>query len=493
MPRLPLPIVVLFLPIFAAAHPVVDLSIAIEAPPFAARSGAITYLVHVTDLAYDPATGIVVTDTLPPGAKFTTASGSGWTCSESKGTITCSAEILYPGVSTISIAASAPPQTGTAANKASLISLGTFDFNQRNDTASIDTLIYDTGACKASAPIITGTQWTASGGATKYLVQTAVEGARPYVLEETAGTQLDATFEPGRNEWWVDAVFTGCPPLSSAHVETVSNAPPRRAYIDTLAVCDRPVSIGVDVYGEILIADEGDSSIRFIDPKGNVFLIAGTPGHTGSNDGDGQSAQFNHPHAIAVAAGGYAFIADTGNGSVRMLYPSGNGAAAAILGTLTDGLSAPAGVAVTPAYTVYVSDTGNHQVKVLTVGGGVLGTAGPYDAPTALAVDDHDVLYVVDGDSIKRGTTTFAAGFDHPTAIAFDSLGNLYVAETGGKLIRRIAPSGTVTTVIDHGLVEPTGLAFDAAGRLLIADRGDHEVKVVTTTAPPDRRRATRH
>jgi uncharacterized repeat protein (TIGR01451 family) len=488
MRQLPLLAVTFLFPAIAAAHPIVDIAVSIGAPRFAASGASMTYSIRVTDLAYDAANGIVLTDTLPSGAKFTSASGSGWNCSESKGTIDCSAETLTSGVSTITINATAPSHAGTATNKASLLTLGTIDQNSQNDTASADTIVYDAVSCNAAAPLVTGTRWSAVNGATKYRVWTAVEGAKPYVLEETVGTQLDASFETGRNEWWVEAVFASCPPASSAHVQTTSNAPPRPAYLKTVATFDAPASIGIDVYGNVFIADAGDSTIDLIDPNGIPSLLAGMPGSAGNVDGGTSFARFDHPLAIAVGAGGYACVADTGNGSVRFFFPNNTGGF--IVGTLMRGLDRPAGIAITPEYTMYVSE--GHDVRKLDVTGQLLQTIGPFDSPSGLALDDGGTLYVIDGDTVKRAGNgqTIATSFVHPTAIVFDSLGNLYVADTGANAIRRIAPSGFVTTVVDRGLNAPAGLAFDAAGRLYIADRGGHAVKIVTASPPPDRRRA---
>jgi len=39
------------------------------------------------------------------------------------------------------------------------------------------------------------------------------------------------------------------------------------------------------------------------------------------------------------------------------------------------------------------------------------------------------------------------ARFDGPTGIAVDSAGNVYVADTGNNTIRKVAPTGEVTTL----------------------------------------------
>jgi sugar lactone lactonase YvrE len=92
-----------------------------------------------------------------------------------------------------------------------------------------------------------------------------------------------------------------------------------------------------------------------------------------------------------------------------------------------------------------------------------------------------------------------------PGALAYDSVGNLYFAETARHVIRRINPTGALTTVAGTGtqgfggdtgpaanalLDSPTGLAIDSSGNLFIADthnqrirRVDASTAIITTVA----------
>src|SRR5438105_4703753 len=83
----------------APAHLIVDVGVSAIAPAIATKSSALTYTINVTDYAYDLGYGVVVTDQLPAGAKFVSASGGGWNCSQSSGAVTCGAESIAPGVS----------------------------------------------------------------------------------------------------------------------------------------------------------------------------------------------------------------------------------------------------------------------------------------------------------------------------------------------------------------------------------------------------------
>src|SRR6476659_4315970 len=92
----------------AAAHLVVDVKMSVTAPAFAAARQPFSVLVVAGDLANDSALGVVVTSTLPSSVGFVKASGAGWSCSESKRVVTCSAEQIAAGPNLITIDAIAP-------------------------------------------------------------------------------------------------------------------------------------------------------------------------------------------------------------------------------------------------------------------------------------------------------------------------------------------------------------------------------------------------
>ncbi len=129
--------------------------------------------------------------------------------------------------------------------------------------------------------------------------------------------------------------------------------------------------------------------------------------------------------------------------------------------------------------TIYFTDNTNHVIKKMTRNG-ILSTICGNGVP----------VYSGDG-----GPAT-AASIASPTAIIFDPAGNIVFGDGTNKLVRKISPSGIITTIAGNwsvhivngdggpataaGLGSVSGLAYDAAGNLYIAD-GNARVRKVNT------------
>lgn len=142
-----------------------------------------------------------------------------------------------------------------------------------------------------------------------------------------------------------------------------------------------------------------------------------------------------------------------------------------------------------------------------TVAGFVDGTASDarFNYPTNVAIDKNGNVYVADyiNKVIRKITpsgivSTFAgngssgstdgngsnARFALPTGITIDANGNLYVADSGNFLIRKIDAAGNVTTVAGVAFnslyfSHPKGIAIDSAGNLFVADYSNHRIRKI--------------
>ncbi|MFN0106823.1 MAG: BACON domain-containing protein [Bryobacteraceae bacterium] len=112
-------------------------------------------------------------------------------------------------------------------------------------------------------------------------------------------------------------------------------------------------------------------------------------------------------------------------------------------------------------------------------------------------VDSSGALTVIAGNGVHGfsgdGGDALRASLNQPQGIAFDANGNLHVADLGNRRIRRITPSGIITTVAGNGTsafngdggpataagMLPWRIAFDAANALLISDFDNRRVRKV--------------
>jgi sugar lactone lactonase YvrE len=99
-----------------------------------------------------------------------------------------------------------------------------------------------------------------------------------------------------------------------------------------------------------------------------------------------------------------------------------------------------------------------------------------------------------DGGAGSADGTQAAARLNRPSGIAVDASGNAYVADAGNNSIRKIDPSGVVTTLAGapglpgsaNGLgaaarlSEPTGVAVDSAGFVYVADSGNNAIRKIS-------------
>jgi sugar lactone lactonase YvrE len=214
--------------------------------------------------------------------------------------------------------------------------------------------------------------------------------------------------------------------------------------------------MAVDNAGNVYVADTANGTIRMISAGGVVTTMAGSAGTFGSVDGEGTNAQFNLPEGVAVDSSGDVYVADTGNGTIREVSAGGvvstlaglAGSPGSADGTNSSALfNWPTAVAVDPSGNVYVSDTWNHTIRQLSPTGG------------------NWVVNTLAGQAGSWGDadgTNSSARFYLPRGLAVDSAGNVYVADSGNQTIRKLTPAGTNWVVSTVGGV--SGLSGGADG-----------------------------
>jgi len=118
-----------------------DLSITKTDNPDPVNAGAtLTYTVTVTNGGPSTAANVQVTDNLPAGVTFQSASGTGWTCVQAGGVVTCTRGIVAPGGAPPITITVTPAICGTITNRAT-VSSTTIDPNAANNTATENTTV----------------------------------------------------------------------------------------------------------------------------------------------------------------------------------------------------------------------------------------------------------------------------------------------------------------------------------------------------------------
>ena len=172
-------------------------------------------------------------------------------------------------------------------------------------------------------------------------------------------------------------------------------------------------------------------------------------------------------------------------------------------------------------YTLLAPTTGQPQNHVYTYAGTGLPdyvdgdtSAASFNTPYGITLDADGNLYIADGGNhvIRKISTegvvsTYAgtgspgyldgpaaeASFNNPFNLCFDPEGNLFVSDFLNQRIRKISPTGMVTTVagiatpgyLDGPALEaqfnyPRGICFDDAGNLYVSDSWNHRIRKIS-------------
>jgi serine/threonine protein kinase, bacterial len=218
--------------------------------------------------------------------------------------------------------------------------------------------------------------------------------------------------------------------------------------------------------------------------KIKVTTLAGT-GAIGSANGPNMAASFSSPYSITVDGLGNVYVGEVGNYMIRIISPIWGVSLFAQYYPVDSSEIDPSGLAMDAAGNLYVSD---NSIAVI------------------LKYNPSGVLTTLAGNFLNQGWndgTGTAASFGEPNGLAVDAAGNVYVADNLYSMIRKISPSGVVTTLAGSSnktgctdgtgtaatFWNPLGIAVNASGTIYVADEHNNVIRqispsgVVTTLA----------
>lgn len=317
----------------------------------------------------------------------------------------------------------------------------------------------------------------------------------------------------------------------------------------TLAQLKNPVSIVADNSGNVYVADNADHKIRKINSLGIISTFAGTgsPGFSGDG-GPASAAQLTGPNGLAIDAAGNIYFCDAGS-RIRKINTSGTISTIAgtgVSGYSGDGAAAtaaqvyPRGLAIDAAGNIYVADGYNYRIRKINTSGvistiagmgtngfsgdGGPATSGQIQAAYDIAVDaaGNNIYFSTEMVSVIRkvnssgiistyagvpgggafngdGISATIANLNMPVGVCLDPNGDLYIAVVSHNRVRKVVPTGTISTIAGTGvsgqsgdgglataaeLDNPFDVAMDISGNIFIADAQNHRVRKIAPVVP---------
>jgi hypothetical protein len=246
------------------------------------------------------------------------------------------------------------------------------------------------------------------------------------------------------------------------------------------AQMNEPRMLTFDGVGTMYIVDTFNQVVRRVGTDGVITTVAGhTTGYVPRDDADckanfagegGPAAQatLSCPHSAAVAANGDLFIADSANHVIRKVDHAtrvittvvgqggkngDDGDAGPATGAHIDG---PKGILFDHNWNLIIADSGNAKIRRVDAATGVITTI----AGTGVTGETGD------------GGPATAAKLNEPRTMALAADGSIIFTEPKVNRIRRIDPSGTISTFAGTGKAGFSGDGGPATRAMLNFNRG---------------------
>jgi sugar lactone lactonase YvrE len=252
----------------------------------------------------------------------------------------------------------------------------------------------------------------------------------------------------------------------------------------TSARLNLPLGVALDSKGNLYIADSKNNRVRKINTNGIITTVAGAGGHGGfsGDGGPATDAKLNRPTGLAIDGAGDLYIADEGNNRVRRVDPqgvittvAGNGRSVGVTKhisvTKPQIAIRPPGLVARPARRVRLS-----APEDLTFDRKGNLYVSDYQGEEVLKITPDGLLRVFAGTGTAgysgNGGPATKARLSGPAGLAVNSRGDLLIADHLNNVIRRVDPSGRITTLsasLKAHLTKPIGLLFRGK-ELYVAD-----------------------
>ncbi len=319
-------------------------------------------------------------------------------------------------------------------------------------------------------------------------------------------------------------------------------------YANTTAI-NSPWGVAIDRFGNIYIGDSPNNRVRKVNTSGIISTFAGdgTSGFSGDG-GQATAARLFNPSGVAVDWAGNVYIADNGNNRVRKVATTGIITTIAGTGSTSYGgdggpataatLVPPDGIGADSAGNVYVSSA--YAVRKISIAGTIdriagdgvnIGNSGDGGPATAALIgqssdirvdkagnvvftdyynhcvrkiDAAGIITTIAGNSVPGfggdGGPATAGLLSSPVGVDIDDAGYVYIGDRDNARIRKVSPSGIITTIAGDGanayygdgghpllaaLRKPHAITHDPCGSIYYCDRLSNRIRVIQDLSIP--------